>query len=94
MNEAEFYALADAVAGIKPPEELGRQYFPSVEDLEDALAQATPEDLAPLLLWLASDPYKDGLDNPYLVADYKKAVRMAKKLTAEIPLDNGLPSFS
>lgn len=85
MKESVFYNLCEKAASVNLPSDL-INYFPTVDEINDGLEEATVEDLAPSLLWLARDPYKNNPDVSML-PEYQRSVKYAIELTTEIEID-------
>ena len=85
MKESAFYNLCDDV------EELGgaslspdmNRYFPTVDEINELFKeQVKIEEITPMLLYLASNPYKEETSE-----EYKKSVKYAGELVAQIEIE-------
>ena len=81
MTEKEFYATSEKLEGAKLPSGMGT-FYPSAEDLEASIQGKPIEEMMPVLLFYASDPFKDQIADD----SYKETVKCAKRLTCNIPL--------
>lgn len=81
MTEKEFYTILEKVEGAELPSGLGN-YYPTVEELKESIEGRPIEELMPVLLFYASDPFGSEIDDN----EYKKTVKYAKKLTSSIEL--------
>ncbi len=85
MKEEIFNKLLDVLPETDiPPEYTG--YFPSIEDIDEAIAETKIENLAPMLIFFAGDPWKDIAEISENAA-YRKTVSHCKSLVATIPLE-------
>lgn len=86
MKETLFYDMCDKIETITLPQDM-QGYYPTVEEIDKNLALASLEQLSPILIFLANDPYK----NDEIIGnrvDYKDSVRYAKKLVSNIKIEN------
>ena len=81
MTEKEFYTMCEKLEDAKLPSGMGA-YYPTAEELVESIKNIPLEELMPVLLFYASDPFKD------LITDenYRKTVKCAKKLSSDINL--------
>lgn len=82
MTENDFYNMCEKVEGAELPTGLGN-YYPTVEELKESVEGKPLEELLPVLLFYASDPFKDKIDDE----DYKETVKYAINLTGSVPLE-------
>lgn len=82
MKEAIFYEMCEKLEGASLPSGMG-DYYPTVEELKISLQGRTIEELMPVLLFYASDPFKDKITAPA----YRDVVKYAKELTSRVDLE-------
>ena len=85
MKESAFYNLCDDIEELKgitlSPDMKG--YFPTVDEINELFKeQVKVEDIAPMLIYLASNPYKEETSE-----EYKKSVKYAGELVTQINID-------
>ena len=85
VREDTFYKIIDNAEGVSLPEDM-HGYYPSVEELEFALSEASAADLLPTLAFFAADPYKDNKDAVIDYEDYLKSVEFCKKKLLEVEI--------
>ena len=81
MYEKTFYEMMDRLKNAQLPSEM-KIFYPTVNELQDSLQGKDIEDFLPILLFYATDPFRNILDNE----EYLKTVTYAKKLILTVNL--------
>lgn len=82
MLEKTFYTICEKIKGAELPTGLGT-YYPTVEELKESMAGRDAEEFLPILLYYATDPFKDTVEDE----TYRETVKYAKKLSSSIELE-------
>lgn len=82
MKEKKFYETCEKLEEASLPSGMG-DYYPTVEELEISLQGRNLEELMPVLLFYASDPFNGKITD----TAYKDTVKYTKELTSKINLE-------
>lgn len=82
MKEKKFYEMCEKLESASLPSGMG-DYYPTVEELKISLQGRKLEELMPVILFYASDPFKGKITD----AAYRETVKYAKELTSKVDLE-------